>query len=504
MERRDTKRVVAWERLRRHFMVGTHVGLAVLLAVLVVVLLNVLAWRIPHTWTLDVRARHMLSEKTRDMLAGLEGRVDVIALFDPDNGLYDDVRGLLLEYQHAAQSIGGLQVQIEWVNPNRDIARTRQLASKYDLDAGNQVVFVSGENSSVVDAGDLSRYEYELTESGIARRMVGFFGEQAFSSTMLSVVSSKAPVVYFLTGHGERDINDFSPDRGYSTLARVISRDHYDVRRLSLPRHSGVPADCDVLVIAGPTQKLADEEIRWISDYLSQRRGRVLLLLDTTHDGGLGSLLEQWQIFAGPGYVTGMRIPGWGLVVTEYGDHPITRPLRNVNTAFAAPRPLLPLRANGFRGGVQGDSAEDQVRLTVLAGTGPEGWVEMDTEQHPPVLDEGVDLKGPVPIALAAELGPISPDAQLTATRLVVIGDSHFVSNAGISGGVGGNVSFFMLALNWLADRDALLSIEPTLPTVLQPALTTGQWRKVSLLVIFVLPGVLGLFGVLVGYQRKR
>jgi hypothetical protein len=495
------KTVRRWERVRRRLLVGTHVGLAVGLALAVTVLVNVLAWRAPRSWGVDVRARHRLSEKTLRMLEGLEGKLDIVAIFDPDNRLYDDVLALLLEYQHASQSLDGLQVKIEWVNPGRDIARTRQLAGIYELDAGNQVVFVSGENSKVVDAGDLSRFEYELTESGIARRLVGFFGEQAFSSAILSVVTGKAPVVYFLTGHGERDINDFGPERGYSTLARVISRDNYDVRRLSLAVQSGIPADCDILVIAGPTQKLAEEGIRWISDYLELRRGRVLLLLDADQDAGLGALLEQWRISPGPGYVTGLRIPGWGLVVAEYGDHPITRPLRNINTAFVAPRPLFALRPEGANGG---GAQEDQVRVTPLAGTGPEGWIEMDASQNPPVFNGGVDHRGPVAIALAAERGPISSDAQLARTRFVVIGDSHFVSNAGISGGVGGNVSLFMSALNWLADRDALLAIEPTLPTVLQPGLTTKEWRKVSVIIIFLVPGVIGLFGAFVGYQRKR
>ncbi len=504
MARSKYERVSLRERIRRRLVTGANVGLAVLLATLAVVLVNALAWRLPHSWELDVHARHRLSEKTRVMLAGLEGQVEIIAIFDPDNRLFDDVRALLMEYQHAAQSIRGLDLQLEWVNPNRDIARTHRLASQYALDAGNQVVFRSGENYRILNVGELTRYEYELTESGIARRMVGFLGEQAFSSAILAVVLRKAPVVYFLTGHGERDIDDFSPTRGYSALARAISRDHFDVRRFSAAGQAGIPADCDVLVIAGPRQRLADEELRWISDYLTYRHGRVLLLLDAGADVGLRPLLERWQMYPAEGYVTGMQIPGWGLVVHSYGDHPITRPLRNVTTAFVTPRPLIPLRPNPSTGGMADTTAEDQIRVTALAGAGAEGWIETDASQYPAVYDEETDQRGPVPVAMAAELGPISPDAQLQPTRLVVIGDSQFVSNAALSSGMGGNVSFFMSALNWLADRDSLLAIEPNVPFVLQPGLTRQQWRMLSGLVIFGLPGLVGLFGAFVGFQRKR
>ncbi len=493
-----------WERIRRRFLTGSHVGLALLLAGVAVFFVNALSWRLPRSWEVEVRSRHRLSEKTEVMLQGLDGQVEIIAVMDPDARLFADVRALLLEYQHRAQSIGGLQVQLEWVNPDRDIARTRRLADAYALDSGNQLIFRSGENYRVIRISDLARYEYELRESGLARRLVGFLGEQAFSSAILAVVSGHAPVVYFLTGHGERDIDDFSEERGYSSLARAISRDHFDVRRLPVGGGSGIPDDCDVLVIAGPRQRLADEEIRWISEYLLQRRGRVLLLLDAGAETGLDGLLERWQIYPGPGHVTGGQIPGWDLVINEYGEHPITRPLRNVTTAYVAPRPLHPLRdANGMSD-VPSGGAEDQVRLTVLARADEAGWIEMNDAEHPAIYEEDADQRGPVPIAIAAELGPTSPDAQLETARFVVIGDSHFVSNAAISRGVGGNVSFFMSALNWLADRDTLLAIAPNVPFTLQLGLTRHQWRRLSLVVIFLLPGLVALFGGIVGYRRKR
>ncbi len=493
-----------WEPMRRRVVTGANVALALVLATVAVFFVNALAWRLPHSCELEVRSRHRLSEKTEVMLQGLDGQVEIIALMDPNARLFDDVRALLLEYQHAAQSIGGLQIQLEWVNPDRDIARARRLADRYALDAGNQVIFRSGENYRILHVGDLARYEYELRESGIARRMVGFLGEQAFSSAILAVGSGKAPVVYFLTGHGERDIDDFSEDRGYSSLARAISRDHFDVRRFSVAGQIGIPDDCDVLVVAGPRQRLADEEVRWISEYLMQRRGRVMLLLDAGVETGLGALLDRWQIYPGAGFVTGRRIPGWGLVVNEYGNHPITRPLRNVTTAYVAPRPLHAFRDERAQTNSNALTAEDQVRLTILARAEADGWVEMDVSQYPPVYDEGVDQRGPVAIAIAAELGPISPDAQLDATRLVVIGDSHFVSNAAIHSGIGGNVSFFMSALNWLADRDTLLAIEPNVPFMLQPGLTRQQWRQLSGVVIFALPALVALLGGIVGYRRKR
>ncbi len=491
-------------RMLRRARMGANVVMSLVLAAMAVVLVNALAWRLPQTWDLDVRSRHHLSEKTLAMLRGLEARIEIIALFDAEDRLYDDVRALLREYQHAASSLGMLEIDLELVDPGRDIARTRQLARTYDLESGNQVIFRSGENFRIINVSELARYEIELSESGVARRMVGFLGEQSFSSAILSVVEETTPVVYFLTGHGERDIDDFSHQTGYSALARAISRDNFAVRRLHFSEHEGVPEDCRVLVIAGPDRRLAEDEVRWIEDYLRNRHGRLLLLLDPQVDSGLETLLQSWDVHAASGYVVGLTFSGRELVITSYGDHPVTRNFRNVTTMFYMPRPLIPLSPVGGNRMNGGAADEDRVRVSVLARTGQEGWVETDFTQSPPVFDEGVDRAGPVPVALAVERGALSIDAQLQPTRLVVIGDSFFVTNAALSSGVGGNLSFFMSALNWLAERHALLTVEPRIPHLLQPELGAAQWRQLFLILAFLVPGILAIFGGIVAYWRRQ
>ncbi len=490
--------------LRRWYMGLNGVG-AILLGALVVVLVNVIVWRVlPRTWGLDVRARHQLSEKTQNMLAGQQGPLEIIALVDAEDRLYDDVRQLLSEYQHVATALPDLAFSLELVDPSRDIARTRQLAQEFALESGNQILFRSGESERIIDVGNLAQYEIEVREDGMARRMVGFLGEQAFSSAILSVMEEETPVVYFLTGHGERDIDDFHPQNGFSALARIISRDNFDVRRLDMSTYKGVPADCQVLVVAGPDQQLSEEELRWIESYLQDRHGRLLLMLDPQVEVGLSPLLEKWNVYAASGYVAGRTFTGRELLVTHYGDHPITRSFRNMTTMFFLPRPVLPLTPKGAHAGNGDFVDEDRIRVSILAQTGDEGWIESDVSQQPPVWDESQEKRGSIPVALAVERGAISIDAQLPPTRLVVLGDSFFVSNAAVASGVGGNISLCMSALHWLAERDALLTVAPRVPYLLQPACNRAIWRRLLLALVFVFPAGLVLVGAVVGILRRR
>jgi hypothetical protein len=492
------KRLAVRARRRQRTVSGINAFIAVALMVVATVLINALAQRLPLRIQLASRARHALSDKTMQMLRGLNTTLTITALFEADSRLYEDVTALLHEYAHAAQTIPNLQLNLELVDPQRDIARTRELALQYEIDDGNQIIFACGNRKRVIDISSLAQYEIEITESGVARRMVGFLGEQAFSSAILNVTEETTPVVYFLTGHGERDIKDFERQGGYSTLARIISRNNIDIRQLEPAAQGGIPDDCRALVIAGPDRRLPDTTIKQIDDYLRNRHGRVLLLIDPATQTGLETWLERWGVKSGPGVVAGLTFSGRELVVSNYGDHPITQHFKNVTTMFYMPMSLTPINAESK------GADDDRIKVSLLAGTGKEGWIETDLEQNPPVFDADRDHRGPAAVALAVERGAVGFNAELQPTRMVVIGDSYFVSNAAISSGVSGNVSFLLASLNWLIERDHLLSVAPRVPSLLQPETTRQQWNRLFTGLVLIAPGIMLLIGFGVAIRRRH
>ena len=482
-------------RLRRAGL-GMNAVLAVVLAGMVLVLSNVLMQAFPVRLNLEAADRYVLSEQSKRMLEGLSAQVRVVAFFESNSRFATDVTHLLREYAHAASRIPALTLEVEFLDPDRDIARTRELARHYELTEPNVVVFESGGRRSYVTADALGRFEHEMTGPGrIMRRYIGFTGEQVFSSAILSVTESRAPVAYFLQGHGERDTAAVNP-AGYSGVVRELKRQNVDVRPLNLPAAGQVPDDCAVLAIAGPTHRIAEAEVAMIGDYLRRRNGRLLLLADPRVSTGLDPLLAEWGVELGQGVVYGMSLTGGELVVTAYGEHAVTRPFNAVMTAFYNPRAVYPA------GGRDRRAQADRAQVTVLAMTGMEGWEQLDPEQDPPRYDEGQDNPGPVPVAVAVERG--LPSADIRSTRLIVIGDSAFVSNGALRQGVGGNLSFFMCAFNWLAERDALIEVAPRSPYVLQPGLTRAQWSRLLLLQVGTVPGALLVLAGLVRLKRRR
>jgi hypothetical protein len=500
-EVRETKRRML-RQCRRRIVTGLNVIVAVVLMSATVLLLNVLVSRFPYRFQLRARSHVALSERTLGLLKGLQSEIEVTAFIASESALYDQVRVLLREYAYVASRLEGVSLTLESLDPRRDIARTRELARKYDVSAENVVVFSCGGRIKYVKIEDLARYEVSLTDAGVARKLIGFYGEQAFSSAILNVTQETTPVIYFVLGHGERDVENFGNQGGFSSIARSIRHDNMTVRRLQLAEHNAVPDDCAALVIAGPDRKFSEVEMRCVEDYLKNRHGRVMFLLDPSVDSGLSPLLDEWGVGLGVGVAAGLTFSGHELVIAAYGKHPITQAFKNVTTMFYMPRPVV--TTDSARDERNGHGEEDRARVTVLAATGKDGWIERDLSQDPPRYDEGTDIRGIVSVAVAVEKGPVGVDVEIQPTRLVVIGDSYFVSNAAMNSGVGGNTSFFLSALNWLVERESLLTVAPRPPTELRLEMSQQQWTQVFLLAVVMVPGAIALLGVCVWLRRRR
>jgi hypothetical protein len=204
-----------------------------------------------------------------------------------------------------------------------------------------------------------------------------------------------------------------------------------------------------------------------------------------------------WGVKLGTGVVAGLTLTGRELVINKFGAHAITQAFRNVSVMFYMPRPILKNDPAG------GDTDSGQV--TVLASTGKEGWFESDLSQDPPRFDRGSDRVGPVSVAVAVEKGDgLGVDVELQPTRIVVIGDSYFISNAALKNGVGGNSDFFLASLNWLIERESLLRVAPRKPFELNPDMSRADWRKAFLIMVLMIPGLIALLGLIVWMVRRR
>ncbi|MBU4365533.1 MAG: GldG family protein [Verrucomicrobia bacterium] len=477
----------------KRWLTGLTVWVTLGLAALMVLMVNYLSSH--HPLRFDVsRARHYaLTAETRSLLDHLPKDIRIVVFMSGEQELYHDVQSLLREYAYASA-----RLRVEYVDPHRDMVRSKELALQYDLREPNVIVLDAGGKRRIVPVADLADYDYTPTLAGRAKVLRRFCGEQALSTALQNLLQARKPIVYFLTGHGERQTDNFDPYTGYSIIARTMEKNNLEIKPLSFSGVSAVPGDANALIIAGPTKRLTHLEVEMIKTYLNNH-GRLLLLVDPGLDSGLEEMLELWGVRLGSDRVVSSSTAGQQLLVTAYGEHSITKRLKNVTTIFTMPRSVQPLVGTNSAA----DKPADKPRVTVLASSSDQGWAELSVNQNPLKFDPGVDQGGPVPVAVAIEKGPVpGMEVELQPTRLVIVGDSVLVANGALLGGY--NPDFFMNALNWLLERKETLMIASREPATIQVALDRGHLRRLSALVVVGLPGLVGLLGLMVWAQRRK
>src|SRR4051794_6488473 len=415
---------------------GTLAAAPVLVVLAILVAINYLSTRHNRRWDLTGSKQFSLSDQTKKVLADLKEpvRVRVFARSEEFARYHDR----LDQYTYQSK-----QISTEYIDPEKRPG----VAQQYGVTTLGTVVFdYKGRNEKATSDG-----------------------EQELTNALIKVIQGRQPKVYFTQGHGEKDTAN-SDRSGYSTINTALTSDNFVVDKVVLPQQAAVPADADVLVIAGPKTDFLAPEVDMLKAYL-KRGGKILLLLDPVvkadqpQPTGLQALLKDWGIDAGNDIV--LDVSGMGRLIgtdesvpvaASYPSHAITENFQLL-TAYPLARSMSPLE-----GGANGHTAQR------LVETSRSSWAETNLKSltgEPAKMDD-TDKKGPVSLAaavsgLAAGTPPPPADAKngeapkQTETRLVAFGDSDFASNGAL--GVQGNRDLFLNTINWLAQQENMIAI---------------------------------------------
>jgi len=436
-------------------------------------------------WMADERYR--LSPMTLKLLETRTNQVKVIVFFDPEEPLYSSVKGLINEYKLACSKL-----DVEYVNYLLT-GRANLVKSQYQLSDADKdlVIFDCNGKKRIVRARELSDYDMQALFAGKEARRTSFKGEQYFTSAILGVTDPKPFKAYSLQGHGEHDPASEDEGTGYLKFARVLEDKDIVIEPLSLLTND-VPADCQLLIIAGPRHTFSTEELDRIDSYLNHG-GRAFVLLmnpgigiEGVKKSGLEKTLANWGVQVGDGLVTDDAQAKAGqnivLYVSNFGQHDIVRPLAGSRLGLVLPHSVRPQPG--------GSHAADTAKVVELAFTTGRG-------------KESGRAAGAVPLMVAVEKGTIpGVAADRGSTRMVVVGDSLFLVNANIE--FDANRDFENLAVNWLLDRAQLLAIGPRPVHEYKISLTESQMSVARWTLLGAMPGGVLLAGLLVWARRRK
>ena len=477
--------------MRRRTVFAASSTAAIVLAVALVAMVNWLGYRHYSRGDWTSSKLYTLSAKSLNILKGLHADVRVVVLMTPSTPLFSETKELLDRYQAASP-----RIKVEYIDPERDPLRTKTLAQEFGVSTANTVVFASGGRKKYVTSDQLADYDYSGMQMGQAPKLKGFKGEEQFTAAILAVVNPKVPKVYFVTGHGERD-PDAADGAGYSQLKDAIKRDNYDVEKTTLLA-GAVPADCDLLVIAGPKAPFTDPEKAALKAYLD-KGGRALVMLDPVlgdraQSSGLEELLKGYGVAVDNDLVVdpSKQLPFFSLAavyVDQFRSHPVVDGMQGLAVLFPIARSVTTVAAPG---------ASSSILLT----TSDKGWGQRDLKANATgqleIKKAPGDVPGPVSLGVAAQ----SAKDKESGWRLVVFGNSAFATNQYLANA--GNSNLVLNAVNWLANQEQALGIAPRSPEQVQLFLSETQMSHVLLISLILLPACAIALGVAVWWRRRR
>jgi ABC-type uncharacterized transport system involved in gliding motility auxiliary subunit len=477
---------------RRNLRYGSSTVVSTLLILGILVFIALISER--HPWRVDLTesGTFTLSQQARNILKSLNQPIEIKAFFATSAPEQAKAKDLLDTYHYYSN-----KVTYEFIDPDRH----PDVAKRYGVRTYGTLVIEGYGKKQVIQTAS----------------------EEALTNAIHKLMSKETKTIYFLTGHGERAMDSMGKD-GYSSAKTALEKEDYKLATLNLMEQPQVPKDAALVVVAGPRKPLFSQEIDSLKSYLTDG-GRVMLLIDPFHDGGLRDFVSSYGMKLSDDEVIDKlsRVFGGSYlmpVVMDYGPHQITESF-NVATFYPDARSVR-IEKN----------VPKNIHPEVLASTSANSWAETNLKllkDGKADFDKDQDKQGPVPLIAISEIDSANPapkpppraDAKPAAeagekatpaaqksdekpsakSYLLVAGNSSFADNTYFE--LSGNGDFFLNMVSFLAQDHNLITIDHRNKAPRLLMLSQGQANWMFWLVLVLVPLMALVSGFFV-YRVRR
>ncbi|MGC3960260.1 MAG: Gldg family protein [Verrucomicrobiota bacterium] len=484
---------------RRKWGIGLNLTVRTLVVLAIVVMVNHLASVFFHRQYLSEATKVELSARTRSVLASVTNDVKVTIYYDRDDEFYPTIVALLREYAAINPKI-----RVETVDYLRDAAEALRIKKLYELpetakaEEKNYVIFeAAGQKGRPIPGVLLTDTQIEIAQDrkSYRRRATAFKGETVFTAMLRTITNPKQYKAYVLQGHGEHKFDSGDEVTGYLDFLSLLRQNAVEAEPLKLTGTNVVPADCSLLIIAGPQTKISQPEVEKIEQYLAGGGPLFALFNFSSPDSALNQmLLEQWGVAVSAGVVTDpdhsmnsiKGAAGSDVTVYTFSDHPVAKSMQNYTLNLLSPRVVGERKSR--------ETGADAPIVRWLFATEPTAKLINDPAIPPRVY----------PLAVAVEKQAVPGVVTGRGnTRMIIVGDSYFLANGPMK--VAENREFAGYALNWLLKQPQFTEgIGPKSFTEFRLTLTVAQMQTLGWALLGAIPGGILLFGGLVWWRRRK
>ncbi len=485
--------------------------LTAVMGLVVVVLVNYISSRHYARWDWTSHALFTLSDRSQQVLRELQQEVQIYVFLGRDEQDFADIETLLEEYRAVTKKIS-----VEWIDPDRDRARYQVLADKFGIDswlAGEvtlsqvPVVVTSGDRKWKIERHQLIVEDFDSFEDADGHKL-DLQSERALTGAILEVTTGEPTKICVAKGHGEWEVGAYG-DRSLDAMARELEWEKIEIDPIEI-RADDVPRSCDALFVISPQRPYSPQEVAIVDRYLASG-GNVLLAFDPVlkkeklTPTGFEASLERRGIILGRDLViendTAQQLPGNPgdlFIVTNFGTHRLVETIRKHGGG------VLVAVARSVDAAEGGDAE-------VLFRTSPDAVAEINlahainpdakgARTSPRAVPLGVAWEYVAP--LGEDLKPVSTEGP-TPGRLMVVGDSDWLSPELLENVQLSNIDLLSSAAGWLTQREALINIAPRKTNAQAVIMSDADLQNLLFRVVVLLPLAALIAGFGVWWSRR-
>ena len=438
---------------------------------------------------------HTLSDSSKNVLSQIGDKKITILVYgyDESSSLFE----LLRQYNRANENI-----TYRLINEENDLATVKL----YSLSEGYKAIIIKTDDGfeKVIDGSELSTTDYTIGQ-------VVDISEQVITNSILSLVDSHKPVIYFTEGHEEFGASELA------TVRYLLNNESFILNNVNLEITGTVPDDCNILAIISPQKDFTDEEAEAVKEFIG-KGGNIFFALgvvDPDKDiSNLQSILGEYGVQLENGYVL------------EYAEN-----MSPANYPFVfAPQVSS---TNKITADIYTDSYLTLLESARLKFKNDSNLQELNVTKDVIVKssDESTfidDLKADsvANAALSAQTGSSDIAATMekvvgkkaaedgaeedVMSKLVVCATANFMADAFSQyvstsyplSYMGRNKDFVINSMAYLGDKDYTLTIRKDYAT--NTYLPTDSQNRIVLTVIFSVPLFIIIAGIIIWKYRKR
>ncbi len=491
---------------------GTIALITALLILVIFIPINIIASYYDKGFDMTPSKKYTLSEQTKKLIAeNSDKHIDIYYLSLLKYFNEADASEFLPLY-HTLTQLGEYDnIKLTCFEPNENAALASELDPEGVLGTANGDIFVKCNN--VIKKVNHAKV-FQQSQDGVRQ----YAGEELISAAISICTKGSLPTIYFLTGHGEKSIND-----NFSIYASQLKSNDYDVQELDLDKAGAIPDNASIIYLAGPQKDITDKERDLLNDY-ADNGGSLSFLIDPCDTEGrfynIEAVMEKFGLILDYNYVTEtlpanmlqdrdskqsenyfrVEYPAGGRYNDEFTED-LTSDLNDLinNGAYIAgitnTRSLTEIPEDSFPGAAYTERSSIIKNINSESGyttvSKAMGGDEVTAQQANEMLT-GLDL----------DFGYYSYN-KTSGGKMVVIGTSAIIDSEVIAPSVSGTQMLALFSNTWLYDSDIKFGVGNKFNSYDYMTFKDSKEATSVMVIVYVIPAIIAIIGIGVWLKRR-